>query len=89
MFWVMINISNYCILIQSKEVVHVNHTCTREREREREREIICYIVYDKYSKTFRLLFSKNTLLLPANASRSVDLPQPKGIIIARSSLGGA
>ena len=60
-----------------------------EREREREREIICYIVYDKYSKTFRLLFSKNTLLLPANASRSVDLPQPKGIIIARSSLGGA
>ena len=65
----------------------------RERERERERErgnlLYCFKSFESHCKTFRLLFSKSTLLLPANASRSVDLPQPKGIIIARSSLGGA
>ena len=89
----MINISNYCILIQSKELVCVNHTCMRERARERERErgnlLYCFKSFEKHCKTFRLLLSKNTLLLPANASRSVDLPQPEGPIIARSSPGRA
>ena len=55
MFWVMINISNYCILIQSKELVCVNHTCMRERAREREREVICYIVLRVLKSTAKLL----------------------------------
>ena len=88
MFWVMINISN--VLIQSKESVHANHACTRERERERER--VCYIVLRVLTSITKLLaycFQKKSLLLPANASRSVDLPQPEGPIIARSSPGRA
>ena len=61
----------------------------RERERERGNLLYCFKSFEKHCKTFRLLLSKNTLLLPANASRSVDLPQPEGPIIARSSPGRA
>ena len=65
---------------------------TYAQEKERERERVCYIVLRVLTSITKLLaycFQKKSLLLPANASRSVDLPQPEGPIIARSSPGRA
>ena len=65
---------------------------THAQEKERERERVCYIVLRVLTSITKLLaycFQKKSLLLPANASRSVDLPQPEGPIIARSSPGRA